>query len=124
MEDADGEAGVVVRQEGGDNVPGPSGEQLLQPVKVEAGVTYEPISVSYLNEAGLKKYKYKCPLCVAVCTTNTCNGMRSHIREIHTGVPYLCTNCDTYSTFNPDSINCHENKCGGMAVDEEEGDDE
>jgi hypothetical protein len=78
---------------------------LLEPVKAEPGVIYEPITVRF----GPKKYEYKCPLCAVPRTTRSKNAMRGHIAEIHTGTPLLCVMCD-FSCYNPDWMAQHEKK--------------
>jgi hypothetical protein len=78
---------------------------VLAPVKVEPGVTYEPITV----RLGPKKYEYRCPLCPVPFTTVSKNGMRGHINATHTGVAMLCTMCD-FSCYNPDRMAAHEKK--------------
>ena len=73
-------------------------------VKVEPGVDYQPISI----RVGPGDYEYECPLCHDVRASK--NGMRGHIREVHTKIPYMCETCN-FSTFNPDSLGRHEKKC-------------
>lgn len=95
---------VHVKVEEGEDA-GEGAQQLdraLEPIKVEPGCSYEPITVKIPGGG----YQYKCPLCPADIITKSKNGMRAHIREIHTGEVLLCEMCD-FSTYNPDSLSKH-----------------
>lgn len=98
---------ITVKTEEGEERPSTSAapgqfDPALMPVKVEPGVTYEPITVK-LPEGG---YQYKCPLCPRDVFTKSKNGMRGHIGEFHTGEVLLCEMCE-FSSYNPDSLSKH-----------------
>ena len=72
---------------------------------VSQGGPDSPITIQIKEEDGKVTYKYKCPQCHHVKISK--RGLDSHIRQVHTKKPFVCTLCD-FTTYNLDSMQRHE----------------
>ena len=77
----------------------------LSVTPVSQGGPESPITIQIKTPEGNRTYKYKCPQCDHVKISK--RGMDSHIRQVHTLKPFVCSLCD-FTSYNLDSMQRHE----------------
>ena len=105
-----GELPQLLRQLKAATRPQPASPQVKsEPAKegeVEEEVKEEIIKTPIMIKLGVHQYQFKCPNC-EVPPKATRRAMDAHIRSEHTKEALFCYLCP-FSTYNLDSLQCHE----------------